>query len=162
MRRRRRHYGRHTPLPPVWEQIRRVLLRATFGTVFRTLAASAVLTLLIWLAIGALTPDRLATVSGGLFGDRQPSVRGEAASVVEVYEFGFTPNTTKIEVGEAVSWKAVGKEQHIVTPSSGGTHRVFFKAQDFGTARHVFDKPGRYPYHCSLHPQMKGTVVVVE
>jgi len=25
---------------------------------------------------------------------------------------------------------------------------------------HTFDKPGTYPYYCSLHPKMTGQVVV--
>jgi plastocyanin len=28
------------------------------------------------------------------------------------------------------------------------------------TYSHAFDKPGTYRYHCFIHPQMLGTVVV--
>ncbi len=25
---------------------------------------------------------------------------------------------------------------------------------------HMFAKPGTYPYHCKIHPSMKGTITV--
>ncbi len=38
-----------------------------------------------------------------------------------------------------------------------------FKSGDLGqgaTFTFKFDKAGTYPFHCSIHPSMKGTVVV--
>jgi plastocyanin len=38
-----------------------------------------------------------------------------------------------------------------------------FKSPVLGTSEtfgHRFDAPGAYPYFCSLHPKMTGTVVV--
>lgn len=86
--------------------------------------------------------------------DYLPSVR------VRAYEFGFEPTNLVVKVGYPVSWRAVGEEQHLVTPSSKRALWVFDRAASRGTARHVFDEPGVYAYYCSLHPKMRGTVTV--
>lgn len=86
--------------------------------------------------------------------DRLPSVR------VRAYEFGFEPTNVIVKAGYPVSWKAVGEQQHLVTPASAGARWVFYRAAARGTARHVFDEPGVYKYYCSLHPKMRGTVTV--
>jgi plastocyanin len=80
--------------------------------------------------------------------------------VVDVYEYGFTPSNVVIKAGHAVGWRDVGKEHHIIEPSSAAGRPVFVEAQRVGSAAHVFRKPGVYPYHCRIHPSMTGTVTV--
>jgi plastocyanin len=79
---------------------------------------------------------------------------------VDVYEYGFTPSSVVIKAGHAVAWKDVGKEHHTIVPSSRAGRPVFLEAQLAGSAAHVFRRPGVYPYHCRIHPRMKGTVTV--
>ncbi|MGI8683627.1 MAG: cupredoxin domain-containing protein [Acidimicrobiales bacterium] len=71
----------------------------------------------------------------------------------------FKPDKTSVKVGDTVTWKFEDKGiSHDVVADDGS-----FKSEvmDSGTFRHTFDKPGTYPYRCSLHPvQMKGTVTV--
>jgi plastocyanin len=80
--------------------------------------------------------------------------------VVDVYEYGFQPATVVIRAGQAVAWKDLGKQFHVVTASTRAGRKVFRLARDFGSSSHVFTKPGRYPYHCALHPRMRGVVEV--
>jgi plastocyanin len=50
------------------------------------------------------------------------------------------------------------------------SHSVLFSAESLESERLLpddswqrrFDKPGRFPYTCSPHPEMKGLVVVAE
>lgn len=84
----------------------------------------------------------------------------EVPITVDVYEYGFTPSRVVIKAGHAVAWKDVGKEHHTIVPSSRAGRPVFIEAERLGAAPHVFRKPGVYPYHCRIHPWMKGTVEV--
>lgn len=79
---------------------------------------------------------------------------------VDVYEYGFNPSNVVIKAGHAVAWKDVGKEHHTIVPSTRAGRAVFLEASRLGSAAHVFRKPGIYRYHCSIHPQMRGTVTV--
>jgi plastocyanin len=109
---------------------------------------------------------------GGPAGERSPgATKGRVAAnapfnprdvpiLVDVYEYGFTPSNVVIKAGHAVAWRDVGKEHHTISPSSPAGRPVFLEAQRLGSAAHVFRTPGVYPYHCSIHPWMKGTVTV--
>ena len=99
-------------------------------------------------------------------GDRKHSVAGrpfdprDVPITVDVYDYGFTPSNVVIKAGHAVAWKDVGKEHHTIEPSSMAGRPVFIEARRLGSAAHVFRRPGVYPYHCRIHPAMKGTVTV--
>ena len=47
-----------------------------------------------------------------------------------------------------------GAPGHQAPPPGGG------QLQDSGTYAHTFTQPGSYTYHCTVHPNMTGTVVV--
>lgn len=91
---------------------------------------------------------------GGRFDPRDVPI------VVDVYEYGFTPSNVVIKAGHAVAWRDVGKEHHIIEPRSIDGRRVFIVARAQGSAAHVFRRPGVYPYHCRIHPWMRGRVTV--
>jgi plastocyanin len=86
--------------------------------------------------------------------DYLPTIR------VRAYEYGFEPENLVIKTGYPVSWRAVGEDRHLVTPSDKGARWIFYRAARLGNARHKFDRPGVYHYYCSLHPKMRGTVTV--
>jgi plastocyanin len=89
---------------------------------------------------------------------------------VEVKDNDFVPGAIRINPGTTVSWKNEGRSPHDIMPSD--------PKQDFGRAFGVgagkftpgteyefrFDKPGVYPYYCSLHGTttkgMIGEVIV--
>ena len=72
----------------------------------------------------------------------------------------FNPSPVEIKVGETVTWVNDDSARHSVTSKE----RIFdsgilAEGQSFS---HTFDKAGEYPYFCSPHPTMVGTVVVTE
>lgn len=80
---------------------------------------------------------------------------------INVYEYGFEPRNLVVKVGHVVSWRAAGKEPHLVTPATNEAAWVFYSAKSTGTVRHVFKRPGVYQYYCEFHPKrMRGTVTV--
>ena len=81
---------------------------------------------------------------------------------VEVYEFGFAPTKTVIKAGQAIAFRNVGKQIHNIVPASDASAEYFRDADNKGSARPLFPKPGTYTFTCSLHPQMDGKVEVVQ
>lgn len=81
-----------------------------------------------------------------------------AAATVVVKNMAFTPEKVTITTGQSVSWKFDdGDVRHDVTADDGSFES---KAAVSGHYTHKFTKPGKYAYDCSLHPSMRGTVVV--
>jgi len=88
---------------------------------------------------------------------------GAAADIVDVEIKGhlFVPETVTIRAGTTVRW--TNKERRT-------SHSVLFPAESLESERLLpdeqwsrrFDKPGRHPYTCGPHPEMKGVVVVTD
>ena len=68
----------------------------------------------------------------------------------------FSPAKVEIAAGESVTWRFADKSlAHNVV---GDGFKSALKRS--GTYVHEFDEPGTYSYRCTVHPGMKGTVVV--
>jgi plastocyanin len=97
--------------------------------------------------------DSAATDSGAT----TPGDDGDGATVV-LEDIVFKPKRITIEVGETVLWqfKDKGIKHNVVAED-----RSFKSAtKDTGNYRRTFRAAGTYPYVCTLHPGMTGTVVV--
>ena len=112
-----------------------------------------------------LMVSMLATIAAACGGSSDsygsgPSTGGSTGSTttsISVKNNVFDPSATTVAVGSTVTWTWVqGADFHNVTfddgqksanQSSGGYSRLF------GTA-------GAYPYHCTNHPGMTGTITV--
>ena len=75
---------------------------------------------------------------------------------VAIQNFAFSPQTVKIAAGGSVTW----------TNQDAATHTITFSdsSETLGhgaTYTKTFVSTGSYPYHCSIHPTMTGTVEVV-
>jgi plastocyanin len=71
---------------------------------------------------------------------------------------GIGPKTINVPVGTTVTWTNRDDIPHTVVSTDG----VFkSKARDTDDKfSYTFTKAGTYPYFCSIHPKMTGTVVV--
>lgn len=81
--------------------------------------------------------------------------------VVNAGSNSFSPNPVEVKVGETVTWINDDSSRHTVTSKDDGIFDsgMMGKGQSFS---YTFDKAGEYPYFCSPHPSMVGTVVVTE
>jgi plastocyanin len=68
----------------------------------------------------------------------------------------FSPATIEIKKGDAVEWKNDDITPHTATSAVFDSGSI---ASDAGW-RHTFTQAGSFPYYCTFHPEMKGTVVV--
>jgi plastocyanin len=72
----------------------------------------------------------------------------------------FSPNPIEVKVGETVTWINDDSGRHTVTSNDGVFESgMMGKGQSFSF---TFDKAGEYPYHCTPHPGMVGSVAVTE
>jgi plastocyanin len=79
-------------------------------------------------------------------------------SQVVIKDFMFVPMELKIKAGSSVTWVNQDDEPHTVVGDGG-----LFRSGALDTAMafsYRFDKPGTYQVFCSIHPQMKATIIV--
>lgn len=79
---------------------------------------------------------------------------------VTIDGFAFAPATLTVSAGTTVTWVNRDEEPHTVAASDGSFH-----SPGMGTGAsftHVFSTPGTFDYVCSIHPMMRGTVVVTQ
>jgi plastocyanin len=73
-------------------------------------------------------------------------------------KWGYAPGTRRIEPGSWVTWSNNGLDAHTVTAIDGT-----FDSENLDPSQGFswfFDQPGTFPYECTLHPWMKGRIVV--
>lgn len=86
---------------------------------------------------------------------------------VEVYdnegpqtEWGYDPPEIEVPAGTTVTFFNSGSELHTVTEDA---ERLFDIATPVGeSVTYTFETPGTFPYHCGLHPDMKGVIHVCD
>jgi plastocyanin len=88
------------------------------------------------------------TAAGGGAGGPQVVMKG----------FAFDPASITVKVGDTVTWTNNDSAAHAPTGDNGEFSSSGVASG--ATYTFKFDKAGTYPYHCSIHPSMKGTVVV--
>jgi plastocyanin len=89
------------------------------------------------------------------------SVSSDAAAVtVNIENFAFDPPEVTAAVGETIGWTNADSAPHTATTDDGGcdTGNIAQNA----TAGLVFDAAGTFPYHCTVHPNMTGTITITE
>lgn len=91
-----------------------------------------------------------------------PAPSGEAvrSEKIEIVEFTYDPDPVTIQAGGKVTWINRDAAPHTATADDGSF--------DTGTLEmgklksESFKEAGSYPYFCEIHPDMRGTVEVVE
>ena len=81
-----------------------------------------------------------------------------ANAAVKIDNFVFGPQTLTVPVGTTVTWTNSDDIPHTSVSTDG-----VFKSKVLDTDEkfsYTFTKAGTYPYYCTIHPKMTGTVVV--
>lgn len=82
----------------------------------------------------------------------------EKSSVISISGNKFNPAELTVDVGTTVTWSNSDSTTHTVTASGGAFSSGNLKSgQNFG---YTFNEPGTFDYGCTIHPDMKGKVVV--
>ncbi|MDB5166841.1 MAG: plastocyanin [Candidatus Saccharibacteria bacterium] len=82
-----------------------------------------------------------------------------AKGTINITNMMFTPSQITVPVGGTVTWTNNDTTAHTVTIDHGnGPHSD--PIAPGGTYSFTFTKAASYQYHCSIHPSMRGTIVV--
>jgi plastocyanin len=77
---------------------------------------------------------------------------------VSIVDFAFQPRAIFVGQGDTVQWTNTGNAQHTV---DSDTEIFESDVLDPGeTFSYTFGEPGVFPYHCDIHPHMRGMVIV--
>jgi plastocyanin len=85
-------------------------------------------------------------------------VAGPVAHLVTIDGFAFHPPILTVKQGETVEWRNTDPVPHTATGKEGGLDSGDISAN--GTYRFTAKKKGRFAYICTLHPIMKGELIV--
>jgi plastocyanin len=91
-----------------------------------------------------------------------------ATKEISIVDFNFSPASVSLAVGGSGHWTNTGTFTHTSTSDgfadgSGITGLGLWKSANLGHSADftfLFFAAGTFPYHCSIHPTMRGTVAV--
>lgn len=101
------------------------------------------------------------TVGGGSSGGNMGGNMGGGggAKDVDIVDFSFRPAMVFVHPGDTVDWYNEGGANHTVTSDDGAFNSgVVSPGSEYSQ---TFNDPGTYKYHCEIHPDMHGTVLVL-
>lgn len=81
-----------------------------------------------------------------------------APNTVAISNYSFSPATMTVAKGTVITWQNNDAVGHSSTSNSGAWDTGIL-AQG-GSATTAFSTSGTFPYHCSAHPMMTGTITV--
>lgn len=89
--------------------------------------------------------------------DQDSVVLGD--STITIADFAFAPQTITVKKGSTVIWTNEDSVGHTVTSDTGSEldSALLSKGQSYSK---TFNQAGTFSYHCTPHPNMKGTVIV--
>ena len=105
----------------------------------------------------ATTPagDAESETPSPALGSGQPPPGGASVAIVD---FDYRPRPIEVAVGSTVRWRNDGAAPHTVTATDRAYDSGLMFAGD--TFAQTYSTPGTFPYFCTIHPEMTGTVVV--
>ena len=83
---------------------------------------------------------------------------GTGAVAVSIKDFEFAPAAITAKVGDLVLFTNAGAVAHNATLDAGGCTTSDVQPGSSDGLR--FTVAGSYPFHCTIHTQMKGTITV--
>ncbi|MBN3921731.1 cupredoxin family copper-binding protein [Nostoc sp. NMS4] len=115
--------------------------------------ASAILVIVF--SLSSCTPNRQSVIPTP---QAQEINTNTANPTVKIVNFKYLPSDIKIGAGDTVQFVNQDEEPHTVTAKDGSFDS---KGLDNAEAwKHTFTQPGTFPYLCSIHPYMQGTITV--
>ncbi|MGZ8605353.1 MAG: cupredoxin domain-containing protein [Actinomycetota bacterium] len=99
----------------------------------------------------------VASASGG--GGCGGPVTDEAGTRVQIESYCFTPTIVRVEAGDEVTFANMDAAPHTVLGANGawGSYDVLKRGRE---VTYTFAEAGVFPYVCTYHAGMVGTVVV--
>lgn len=110
--------------------------------------------------VGALLVVAAMTLGscGGTSSDTTTNFPTIGSTRITIDNFAFSPATITVQAGTEVTWQNMQGSTHTVTGDADGFDSAQLpKDAEFSQ---TFDTPGEYDYHCEIHPNMTGKIIV--
>lgn len=94
--------------------------------------------------------------------ESEPAPSGEASKSekVDIVEFTYQPDPVVVQVGGKVIWQNQDTAPHTATADDDSWDTGTIEKGKIGSE--TFKEAGTFAYFCEIHPDMRGTVEVVE
>lgn len=94
--------------------------------------------------------------------ESEPAPSGEASKSekVDIVEFTYQPDPVVVQAGGKVIWQNQDAAPHTATADDDSWDTGTIEKGKIGSE--TFKEPGTFAYFCEIHPDMRGTVEVVE
>jgi len=86
--------------------------------------------------------------------------RAATAHAVRISGYAFQPAALTVTAGDTVTWTNADQAPHDVTTTSAPVAIHGSRMEKGQSWSYTFTTPGTYAYICSIHPDMKATVIV--
>ena len=90
----------------------------------------------------------------------EPDAPPPSTASVTIADRAFAPASIEVAAGGTVEWTNADGEGHTVSATGGAFESGIMPEGAVFTQ--VFETPGVFDYVCAIHPEMRGTVTVVE
>ena len=77
---------------------------------------------------------------------------------IQIRNFAFAPAVLTIDRGTTITWANGDDEPHAIAATSQAFHSGALDTN--GHYSFTFNSAGEFGYFCSLHPQMRGKIIV--
>lgn len=87
----------------------------------------------------------------------------QGANQISIKNFAFSPNVLNINAGDTVTWVNNDSVPHRIEGSRIQMSNSEFQSGDLSNGQSysfTFNAAGTYDYICSIHPSMKGKIIV--
>jgi len=88
----------------------------------------------------------------------QPSAAAQGSASVDIVDFAFDPSSVAVDAGATVTWTNQDSTAHTVTADDGSFDSGTLDAG--ASFSFTFTSAGTVSYHCSIHPNMVGSVTI--
>src|SRR4029077_7478908 len=108
---------------------------------------------------GTVTSDAGCTVKGAATAAVTPTLVSNIVPDPDTVG-RFTPSNMTVKVGQAIEWDLQDPNSaHTVTSDDGTTFDSCLQNKGYKFVV-TFNQAGKFPYHCTIHPLMIGTITV--
>jgi plastocyanin len=98
------------------------------------------------------------SLAAGCSKDKSPTGPSGGSNSVTMQNNTFSPQSLTVNAGTTVTWTNKDGHDHTVTSTTGAFNSGNIAAN--GIYSYIFNTAGTYPYHCTIHSSMTGTVIV--
>ena len=102
----------------------------------------------------------IVATTGASCGSNPSSSKPVSTSSVSIKNTAFDPISVSVSAGSVITWTNNDSVYHQIITDSNLPDLESGVLDSGATYSFTFSQTGTFPYHCNIHPEMKGQVTV--